>query len=154
MQFKEILIICTGNICRSPMAEVLFKERLSSEAEHPHISSAGTGALVGRGATAEVTSLMQERGIDVTHHRARQVDADILRNTDLVLAAETEHVRWVTARFPLMRGRVHLLGRWQGNIDIPDPYRQGMPAFERVLDTLDACVDDWLERLGFRQAKV
>ncbi len=129
------------------MAAALLSKYLEGKTAPPRIPSAGTAALVGEYVAPEVATLLGRRGVDVSGHRARQVDYDILRATDLVLAAETGHMRWIKDNFPFMQGRVHLLGRWQGEQNVADPYRKEMPAYERALKQLDACVQDWLERL-------
>lgn len=147
MQFQDILVVCTGNICRSPMAAALLSHHLADATASPRVGSAGTAALTGQPSAPEAVTLMSERGLDISGHRARQLDYDVLKGTDLVLVADSGHMQWINAQFPFMRGRVHLLGRWQGEIDIADPYRRGLSAFEQVLDRLDVCVADWVEKI-------
>lgn len=143
--FNRFLVVCTGNICRSPMGEYLLRERL---ADRPtvEVASAGIGALVGHPADPTAVEIMAENGIDATAHRARQITAQMLADTDLVLAMDNSHVRWLHANFPMSRGRVHLIGRWQDH-EVADPYRLPRAAFEQAWADTVTAVDDWVARL-------
>ena len=127
------------------MAEFMLRERLAGR-EGVHVASAGVQALVGEPADANVVDVMQAHGVDASAHRARQVDAAMLRDFDVVLPVEQGHRRWLEQRFPQVVGRVHTLGRWRDE-DIPDPYRLGRAAFDRTYELIDECLDDWLQRL-------
>jgi protein-tyrosine phosphatase len=99
---KRILVLCIGNICRSPMAEGLLKEALPGH----EISSAGLGALVGQPADPHAVALMQQQGIDISAHRARQLESWMIVTADLVLVMDMEQKRHLEQQYPLCRGIV------------------------------------------------
>jgi protein-tyrosine phosphatase len=143
--FKRILIVCVGNICRSPTAEYLFRHHLSTAGAS--IESAGLGALVGKPMDAQALQILGEHSVDGGEHRARQISTSMLRDADLVLAMEREHVASLMRMAPEASGKVMLLDRWGRGGDIPDPYRQSREAFEHVYQLIDRAVQSWLPYL-------
>lgn len=143
--FKNIVVLCTGNICRSPIAEAVLRERLNRP--EVAISSAGTSALVGEGADLLAVEVAGRFGFDLSAHRARQALPPLLLEADLVLVMTHAHAEWVHERVPPLRGRVQLLGRWREQ-EIPDPYGLDRATFESVFELIDDCVADWLPRLA------
>jgi len=139
------LVVCVGNICRSPMAEALLRRELREQIEFT-VESAGLGALVGHPASEHSVDLMAEMGEDITMHRARQIHPDMVRDADLVLVMETGHKRAIDDADPTARGKVHRLGEWQG-IDIDDPYRRPREAFADALEDIKIGVASWVERI-------
>lgn len=137
--FSRLLIVCVGNICRSPMAEAILAHRLATRGVK--VESAGIAALVGHPADPVAQALLRQRGLDLSAHRARQLTPELARGFDLVLVMEAGQQRAVEALEPTARGRVHRLGRW-GGFDVPDPYRQNRAAFERALSLIDRGVED------------
>jgi protein-tyrosine phosphatase len=144
---KNILCVCTGNICRSPMLEGYLKHHLGVKNSSVQVSSAGISALVDRPAVIEAQQIMSNHGIDISSHRARQITQDIALKAELILAMEDEHKHFVEKNFPNVRGRVFLLGKWHNNLEVFDPYRQPLKSFEYTFDLIEKTCQEWIKRL-------
>ena len=144
--FKRILFVCVGNICRSPTAEYLLRHRLAqSDFE---VGSAGLSAVVGAPMDPMALELLRKHGIEGSEHRGRQLTADMLRQSDLILAMEKSHAASIIRGNPEVSGKVFLLGKWQSTTDIPDPFRQPRSAFVHAYRLIDKGVSDWLPHLN------
>lgn len=144
--FSTVCVVCTGNICRSPMAEALLRERAGDRLRE--VYSTGTMALAGHGADPLAIAVMAGQGIDIDAHRAQQATAANMPRADLILTMDNGHSEWLVRRFPALRGRIFKLLRWRDDGDIPDPYRLPRSEFEFAYDLIAEGVDDWLQRLG------
>jgi len=144
---KNILVVCTGNICRSPIAAALLQYELDKKNLPIEVSSAGISALVNHAAdplAKEVT--LEKKGVDLSNHRGRQITLDILLQSDLVLVMELAQQRQIEFKFPSTCGRVHRLGKWT-EFDIPDPYRRSKEVFEHVFTLIEQGINEWQVRL-------
>lgn len=139
---KNILVVCIGNICRSPLAEVM----LARELPGCNVWSAGLDALVGHGADPTSVELAAEHGLDLNAHRAQQISSPMCQHAELILVMEQGHQVELERRYPLTRGRVFRLGE-RGRFDIDDPYRQGRAAFEKACEHIARGVQEWAPRI-------
>jgi protein-tyrosine phosphatase len=143
--FNNILVLCIGNICRSPVAAALLKVHLPGKT----IQSAGLGALVGHEADPIAAELAAQCGLDISAHRAQQVTTDQLRWADLILVMSEGQRAQVRAQDPTAAGKVMLLSHWlPGKPDIPDPYKKSREAFTHVHSMLQTAVQAWLTKLN------
>lgn len=150
MQFSRILVVCTGNICRSPVGAAMLKVRLAQT-----IESAGIGALVGQGVDASAKALAEADGLDVTEHQARQITEEMIHQADLILVMSEDQRRAIGQLAPAATGKTMLFGRWLDEsgtksvgTEIPDPYKKSPEAFEYVHQQLVRAADTWQNRLG------
>jgi protein-tyrosine phosphatase len=141
--FDRILVVCTGNICRSPIAEAL----LQRTKPNLRVTSAGTGAVVGAPADPHSVSVCQVNGVDLSAHIARQITPEMLQTNDLILVLDSSHLNWLNGNFPQYRGKVHRLGKWQKEKDVADPYRMPLEAFAACYAEIDGMVADWSKKL-------
>ncbi|HAZ76613.1 MULTISPECIES: low molecular weight protein-tyrosine-phosphatase Wzb [Enterobacteriaceae] len=145
--FNKILVVCVGNICRSPTGERLLKHYQPALT----VESAGLGALVGKGADATATSVAQDNQLSLAGHSARQLTGQMCREYDLILVMEKRHIAALCEIAPEMRGKVMLFGHWDGEREIPDPYRKSREAFEAVYTLLDRSARQWAQALHVQQ---
>ncbi len=148
-----ILMVCTANICRSPMAEGLLREELKrlGIARRVAVDSAGTRALVGQSTDRRAQLVCGREGIVLDKSRARQVTgADFLR-FDYILAMDRQNLTWLVENCPKShRHRISSLGSWVAGApidEIPDPYFGSLVGFEQVLLKLRLCIDGFLVQL-------
>lgn len=144
--FSSVLVVCVGNICRSPMGEYLLRSLLSARNEAVTVQSAGLGALVGHGADPFALEVMTEHGIDMQQHRARQLDDTLLKQHELILVMEQWQQKEIELRHPFARGRVHLLGKW-GTGEIADPYKKPKAAFIEAYALIERSCNEWCEKV-------
>jgi len=140
---NNILFICIGNICRSPMAEGLLKQRLPEKA----VYSAGINALIGAPADRLSVQVMWENGIDISAHRARSLGAWMVSGADLILTMDQDQKRFIELRYPESRGKLFRIGEF-GQYDVPDPFRQDLVAFRASHHLIVQGVDDLVARIG------
>lgn len=140
---RRVLVVCIGNICRSPMAEGLFEKALPDL----QICSAGTMAMVGYGADPIAVQIMAERGMDISAHRARTLTEAIAREADLILVMDTLQQQQVSAQYPFVRGKLFRLGEMTKQ-DIPDPYQQSPEAFHNAFSLIESGVNEWVRRIN------
>ena len=142
--FKSILMVCTGNICRSPYAEVA----LAARAPHLTVSSAGLSAMVDQGADETAAGVSRARGLSLDTHQPRQMKTPIMSSADLILVMDDGHLERLLRRYPDARGKTFKLGKWLGNKDIVDPYLRNEAFFELVYDEIDKAIESWLPHLA------
>ena len=142
--FNSILVVCTGNICRSPIGERMLRRALPGK----KIDSAGVGALVDHAADASAIKVAENHNLSLEGHKGRQFTGTLGRQYDLILVMEKHHIEQVTKIAPEARGKTLLIGHWLSNKEIPDPYRQSMEAFEFVYQLLDQACNSWAGKLG------
>lgn len=124
------------------MAWGLLQNAWTSPSPAPQVSSAGLMAETGSPPVSEAVLLLQERGIDISIHRARQATETLFREQDLILVMETWQKSWVARRWPHLAGRVYLLGHW-GGFEIGDPYGGGMSVFRDALEAIERGIETW-----------
>ena len=132
----RVLIVCTGNTCRSPLAAVALLDDLGPDRERVEVSSAGTAAWEGQPASATTIELAALEGYDLVPHRSRRVTPALARAADLILVMEREHARAVQA-LGADPERTHVLSEW------PDPGEPGLPVSDPFGASREAYEECW-----------
>ena len=151
---KKILFVCTGNSCRSVMAEGLFRQLTENRPGEFSVMSAGISALDGYPASDETVRVMQEAGVDVTGHASQRLKPEMVRAADKIFVMEDLHREWVARLVPEAQPKIHLLTEYsQGDeqmgkaTDIPDPIRMSAGFYDNVLGVIRHCVENIVRSL-------
>ena len=144
-KIHSILLVCTGNSCRSVMAEGLLKKRLKELGKTDIVvSSAGTGALQGYPPMAETIKVMEEAGVDINNFESTSINDELIKASDLILVMSTTHRSEIIRRVPKAAEKTFLLreyGRSEQDEkltdpDIPDPIGLSIPGYKVCLEIL------------------
>lgn len=145
---RKILFVCTGNSCRSVMAEGLFKKLTQDRAGEFEVSSAGISAIDGFPASPETIKAMKAEGVDVSGHVSRRLTVDMVRTSDKLFVMETMHKDWILRFVPEAKSKVFLLTDFHapayedtGDVDIPDPIQMSDSFYQNVLSVISDCLE-------------
>lgn len=129
--FFSVLVVCTGNSCRSPMAAGILSGMLTGE--RVLVGSAGTDAPEGAPATKFAVEVAAEMGADITAHRAQQLSPEMMAAADLILVMERYHEEWIAGRAPEARARVRFIAGYpQGGGEIADPVGRSLEFYRET----------------------
>lgn len=140
----RLLVVCTGNICRSPVAEAALRQFVPDV----EVSSAGLHALVGRDIDPDSAEAARMQSIEIKPHAARQFTGAMGREADMIIVMEQHHRNEIIARWPHLSGKSFLLGHFEQGKEIPDPYRRGKGMHARMAELVLESVPHWAEQLG------
>lgn len=145
----HILIICTANICRSPVAAALLRDRLAKRGlEDWTVTSAGTWAMVRRGASHNSLVVMSQYGIDISDHLARMVEETYLEEADLVLCMEEGHVEALMIEFPDQAHKIFPITAMTGQVySVKDPYGGPLVEYQHMAAELAGIIDTGMDQI-------
>jgi protein-tyrosine-phosphatase len=151
---KNILFVCTGNSCRSVMAEGLFRKYADNRPGEFAVASAGISAPDGFPATADTLHVLDDEGIDMTGHRSQRLTPELVDEADKIYVMERIHKDWILRTMPHAGAKVELLSRYStdaalggGMVDIPDPIRMSPSFYRNVLAVIQNCVRNLADTL-------
>ncbi|APX08029.1 MULTISPECIES: protein-tyrosine-phosphatase [Vibrio] len=145
--FSNILVVCVGNICRSPTGERLLQSLLPNK----KVASAGIAVekshLTGKPADDMASTVALEHDISLEGHSAQQLTPELCAKYDLILVMEKGHQEALTKIAPEARGKTMLFGQWIGGKNIPDPHRQSREAFDHAYALIEEAAHAWTKKL-------
>ncbi|EQB9157526.1 protein tyrosine phosphatase [Morganella morganii] len=137
--FNNILVVCMGNICRSPTGERLLQAHFPNKKVH----SAGIIAKDDRPAYDSVIRIAQQHDLCLDNHQSRRLTSELCKEADLILVMENDHIDRIHQQFPETRGKVMLFGQWLNKTEIPDPHKRSDEMFEHVYQLMEKAVIQW-----------
>lgn len=146
----RILIVCTGNICRSPAAEALLKDRLAQEGlDDWVVESAGTWTVDGRPPSPQIVGLMAQRGLDIAAYRSQEIDARMVEAADIILVMTQGHAEALRMEFPDHAHKVFLLGEMKDGVrrEVDDPYGGSLEEYQTAVEEIEELIDAGFERI-------
>lgn len=144
----SVLIVCRANVCRSPLAEVLWRER----SPYSHVASAGLEARPGTAADGVYVEWLGPRSLGLERHRSARFHAGSAARYDLILVMEEHQRLRICAAFPALHGRVQLFGRWTGGT-IADPHRRSLAEYRQCLRAIEEGIEAWQSRWPMRSSR-
>ncbi|EKT54132.1 protein-tyrosine-phosphatase [Providencia burhodogranariea] len=137
--FNNILIVCMGNICRSPTGERLLQTHFPDKKIH----SAGIIAKNDMPAYDSSIRIAQNHSLSLENHQSRRLTSELAKEADLILVMECSHIDKIHRQFPETRGKVMLFGQWLNKTEIPDPHKRSDEMFEHVYQLMEKAVLQW-----------
>ena len=141
--FNNILVVCEGNICRSPIAAAL----LTAKYPQKNIYSVGLSAMVGYQVDPKAQAIMQAHDIDMSYHIGKQIDEELVMAADLILTMSSNQTKWIERQWPHCRGKTFRIGHWIDK-DIADPYQHDEAVFESTRLDLIKSLEQWTNKIS------
>lgn len=145
---KKLLFICSGNICRSPMAEGMARVFADQAGLDVEARSAGTLGIEGQPAHDRIVRACRRVGVELGGHRSQGLSAELIAWADRVLVMELAHAELVRERYPEVDEKMALLGIFGGLHEIDDPIGGWWFEYSRSVGEVERCVRGLLERVG------
>lgn len=143
LMFKSVLVVCVGNLCRSPTGQYLLRNKL----RNIEVTSAGLLAQVDQPACQTAIQVAAENQLDISAHQTRRISTELVMAHDLILVMESEHQKAVEDLVPVAKGKVMLFGKWQQETEIPDPYKRSREIYQIVFEQLRTNAMMWTSKL-------
>lgn len=141
---KKVLFVCTGNTCRSPMAEYIFNMKARNARLDWKAESAGVSVFMPMSASHNAVIAIEKRGGDMSNHVSKSVTEEMMKSSEAILCMTSAHAKLLLERFPNYSDKIGLLARE----DISDPFGGNEDDYERTAQEIEAAVDILLKQIG------
>ncbi len=147
----NILFVCTGNTCRSPMAQGLLEDMAKKKGLNLVVKSAGIFALDGQRVSEEAVEALKEEGIDISNHKANMIHRDLVSEANIILTMSKSHKEALLSKYDFLKGKVFTLKEYAYGVeeDVLDPFGQDIDVYRKTKEDIKKALEEIIEKGGF-----